>query len=76
MERIVQFIESHDLEWCANWEQENRFYCTLFIKGQRYSKPKGFARLLEDLFGDKFGGFRLINTDMVMNVGFATKRTC
>jgi len=54
----VQSIETNDLEWCANWTQEDRFYCTLFIKSQRFSKPKGFAQLLEDLFGDKFGGFR------------------
>ena len=46
-----------DLEWCANWQMEDKYYCTLFIR-ENYSKPKGFARLLEDLFGHKYGGFR------------------
>ena len=58
-EQIVPSIATGDLEWCANWEQEDRFYCTLFIRNAgKYSKPKGFHNLLEELFGSKYGGFR------------------
>lgn len=61
MEQIVPSITTNDLEWCANWKQEDRFYCTLFIRSDRYSKPHGFHSLLEELFGDKYGGFRYDN---------------
>ena len=58
MEQIVPSITTNDLEWCANWTQDNKFYCTLFIKGNKYSKPRGFNKLLQELFGETFGGFR------------------
>ena len=48
MEQTVPSITTNDLEWCANWTQDNKFYCTLFIKGNKYSKPRGFNKLLED----------------------------
>lgn len=58
MEQIVPSITTNDLEWCANWTQDNRYYCTVFIKSSRYKKPNGFHRFLEELFGSKYGGFR------------------
>ena len=58
MEQTVPSIAPSDLEWCANWEQDQRFYCTLFIRSNRYQKPTGFHKLLEELFGNKYGGFR------------------
>ena len=61
MEPIVPSITTNDLEWCANWTQDNRYYCTMFIRSKRYSKPKGFHKLLEDLFGSTYGGFRYDN---------------
>lgn len=61
MEQIVRYITTNELEWCANWTQDDRFYCTVFIKSNRYSKPKGFGKFLEGLFGDKYGGFRYDN---------------
>ena len=52
-------IQPDDLEWCANWTQDNRFYCTVFINSPSvYNKPNGFHNLLESLFGPKYGGFR------------------
>ena len=54
----MQSIETSDLEWCANWTQDNRYYCTVFVKSNRFKKPKGFHKLLEDLFGRRYGGFR------------------
>ena len=57
-EQIVPSIAPNDLEWCANWTQDNRFYCTVFINGHKYQKPNGFHNLLEGLFGPKYGGFR------------------
>jgi len=46
-----------DLEWCANWQMDNRYYCSLFAKDPN-SKPTGFHKLLENMFGSKYGGFR------------------
>lgn len=58
MEQIVPSITTSDLEWCANWTQDNRYYCTVFIKGSRYKKPRGFHDFLEGLLGSTYGGFR------------------
>ena len=43
------------LEWCANWQMENRYYCSLFAKDVQ--KVKGFSNP-ENMFGPKYGGFR------------------
>ena len=50
-------ITTNDLEWCANWQMENRYYCSLFAKDAD-KKVKGFSNLLENMFGPKYGGFR------------------
>ena len=36
---------------------DNRYYCTLFAKDPN-NKPIGFHKLLENMFGTKYGGFR------------------
>lgn len=54
-------ITTDDLEWCANWTQDDRYYCTVFVKSTRYSKPRGFHNFLENLFGKTYGGFRYDN---------------
>lgn len=54
-------ITTNDLEWCANWTQDNRYYCTMSIRSNAYSKPKGFSDLLEELFGNDYGAFRYDN---------------
>jgi len=50
-------VKMQDLEWCANWKMDNRYYCSvLSIDPNR--KPTGFHRFLENMFGNKYGGFR------------------
>ena len=46
------------LEWCANWQMENRYYCSPFAKDASDKKVKGFSNPLENMFGSKYGGFR------------------
>jgi len=45
-----------NIEWCANWQQDDRFYCTVSHRGIK--KTKGFHQILENLFGNRYGGFR------------------
>jgi hypothetical protein len=51
-------VKMQDLEWCANWQQDDRFYCTVSHKGTKKSKGRGFHEILENLFGNRYGGFR------------------
>ncbi len=46
-----------NIEWCANWQQDNRYYCTVSHKGQA-KRQRGFHEILENLFGNRYGGFR------------------
>ena len=50
-------VKMSELEWCANWQMEDRYYCSLFARDHN-RKPKGFHSLLESMFGSKYGGFR------------------
>ena len=49
-------VKMQDLEWCANWKMEDRYYCSIFNRSSKGSK--GFHSLLENMFGTKYGGFR------------------
>ena len=52
-------IDYSELEWWYNWKVDERYYCTvLVIDASQYSKPKGFNKLLVDMFGEKYGGCR------------------
>ena len=49
-------VKMQDLEWCANWKMDDRYYCSIFNRNSTSSK--GFDKLLENMFGTKYGGFR------------------
>lgn len=48
---------SLDLEWCASWEQDGRFYCTLFIV-RDYANTKWLQEFLVSTFGKNYGSWR------------------
>lgn len=48
---------SLDLQWGASWQQDNRYYCVLFIK-KDYMNTRGFDEFLKTTFGENFGGWR------------------
>ena len=50
-------VDMKNIEWCANWTQDDRYYCTVFQKGQA-RRARGFHEILENLFGNRYGGFR------------------
>ena len=50
-------VNMQDLEWCANWKMDKRFYCSLYARDPN-RKPKGLQTFLENMFGSKYGGFR------------------
>ena len=50
-------VKMSELEWCANWQMEDRHYCSLFVRDAN-KKVKGFNDLLENMFGPRYGGFR------------------
>ena len=50
-------VNMNNIEFLANWQQENRYYCTVANRGQ-VRRQKGFDRALKDLFGPRYGGFR------------------
>lgn len=55
MEQIVRSITTNDLEWCANWQMEDKYHCSLVGNQNTF---KGFNKLMENMFGSKYGGFR------------------
>jgi hypothetical protein len=47
-----------NLDWCANWQQDDRWYCTLFFRDNE-AVLNGFHKFLENTFGKDYGGWRL-----------------
>ena len=70
----MQSITTDELEWCANWVTEQRYYCTVLVSDHsRYSKPRGVHLLLEELFGVDYGGFRYNESSNGVEVWFRKK---
>ena len=65
-------VKMSELEWCANWQMEDRYYCSLFAKDAE-KKYKGFDSLLESMFGPRYGGFRYDKRNNGYEVWFRKK---
>ena len=75
MVQIVQSIDPHEVEWCASWTTEHGYYCTVLVRDRsRYSKPRGVHRLLEELFGIGYGGFRYNDSTNGVEIWFKKKQ--
>lgn len=58
-----------NLEWAANWQQDDRYYCRL----RADTKPRGLHKFLEENFTDKYGGWRWDSYSNGVEVWFKTK---
>ena len=61
-----------NFEWCASWEQNDCFYCTLFIK-EDYMDTAGFQNFLESTFGKRFGGWKYVEHRHGVEIWFKKK---
>jgi hypothetical protein len=63
---------SIDLEWGASWQQDDKYYCTLFIM-RDYMNTKGLDDYLKATFGNDFGGWRYDRQRHGVEVWFKNK---